>query len=144
LVAGGDWLALAYAAELYVGYALARRAALPRAVRGALAYAGHLAAMASAVTLLDSHLAVSLAWATLAVACLGLALQLGDRLLAQSSLLVFAFSGMKVLFYDLAGVAPLVRIGSLAVLGVSLYAGGWLYRRIPGEDAERPAQQPAA
>ena len=49
--------------------------------------------------------------------------------------LVFAFSGAKVLIYDLAGAPPLVRIGCLAVLGVSLYLGGWLYRLIPGEEA---------
>jgi uncharacterized membrane protein len=94
--------------------------------------------MAAAVNLLDSRLAVSCCWAVLAVACLGLALRLGDRLLAQSSLLVFAFSGIKVLIYDLAGAAPLVRIGSLLVLGISLYVGGWLYRKIPADDA-RPA-----
>jgi hypothetical protein len=133
-VAGGDWLALAYAVELYVGYALARQAGLQRHLRGGLVYAGHLAAMAAAVNLLDSRLAVSLCWAALAVACLALALRLGDRLLAQSSLLVFAFSGVKVLVYDLAGAAPLVRIGSLVILGVSMYLGGWLYRQIPAED----------
>jgi uncharacterized membrane protein len=132
-VAGGDWLALAYAVELYAGFALARHAALQRLVRGALVYAGHLAALAAAATLLDSRLAVSSCWAVLAVACLGLALQFRDRLLAQSSLLVFAFAGIKVLLYDLAGAAPLVRIGSLVVLGASLYLGGWLYRRIPAD-----------
>jgi len=138
-VAGGDWLALAYAVELYAGFALARHAALPRLVQGALVYAGHLAAMAAAATLFDSRLAVSSCWALLAVACLGMALRLGDRLLAQSSLLVFAFSGVKVLLYDLAGAAPLVRIGSLVVLGASLYLGGWLYRRIPADqDASSP------
>jgi hypothetical protein len=141
-VKGGDWLALAYALELYVGYALARRAGLPRAVQGALAYAGHLAALTAAVTLFDSQLAVSLAWAVLAVACLGLSMQLGDRLLAQSSLLVFACSGVKVFLYDLAGASPLARIGCLVVLGVSLYAGGWLYRRIPGGEAAPPEQRP--
>lgn len=133
-VAGGDWLALAYALQLYGGYALARRAGIQRLARGALIYGGHLSAMAAAVNLLDSRLAVSCCWALLAVACLGLALRLGDRLLAQSSLLVFAFSGIKVLIYDLAGAAPLVRIGSLVILGVSLYLGGWLYRKIPGSD----------
>jgi len=138
-VTGGDWLALAYAVELYAGFALARHADLQRLVRGALVYAGHLAAMAAAATLLDSRLAVSSCWAVLAVACLGLALHFGDRVLAQSSLLVFAFSGVKVLLYDLAGAAPLVRIGSLVVLGASLYLGGWLYRRIPPDhDALSP------
>lgn len=133
-VTGGKWLALAYAVELYAGYALARRAGIQRLARGALVYGGHLSAMAAAVNLLDSRLAVSCCWAVLAVACLGLALRLGDRLLAQSSLLVFACSGIKVLIYDLAGAAPLVRIGSLAVLGISLYVGGWLYRKIPPDD----------
>lgn len=135
-VAGGDWLALAYALELYVGYALARRGGVQRLARGALVYGGHLSAMAAAVNLFDSRLTVSCCWAILAVACLGLALRLGDRLLAQSSLLVFAFSGIKVLIYDLAGAAPLVRIGSLVVLGISLYVGGWLYRKIPAEDVD--------
>jgi len=139
LVAGGDWLALAYAVELYAGYVLARQGGLPRHVRGALVYAGHLAAMAAAVNLFDSRLAVSLFWGVLAVACLALALRFGSRLLAQSSLLVFAFSGVKVLLYDLAGAAPLVRIGSLMVLGISLYLGGWLYRKIPEEDDNPPA-----
>jgi len=134
-VPGGDWLALAYAAELYLGYALARRFEFQSPVRGALVYAGHLSAMAAAVNLLDSRLMVSSCWAILAVACLALALRLGDRLLAQSSLLVFAFSGIKVLIYDLSGAPPLVRIGCLAVLGVSLYLGGWLYRKIPEETA---------
>lgn len=135
-VAGGDWLALAYAAQLYGGYILARRRALPPLAGAALVYAGHLAAMAAAVHLFDSRLSVSLCWGLLAVACLVLALRLGDRLLAQSSLLVFAFSGIKVLVYDLAGTAPLVRIGSLVVLGVSLYVGGWLYRRIPAREGD--------
>jgi hypothetical protein len=138
-VVAGDWLALAYAVELYTGYALTRRAGIQRLARGALVYGGHLAAMAAAVHLFDSRLTVSCCWALLAVACLGLALRLGDRLLAQSSLLVFAFSGVKVLVYDLAGAAPLVRIGSLVVLGVSLYVGGWLYRKIPAEDTCRQA-----
>lgn len=138
-VAAGDWLALAYATELYAAFALSCRAGQQRMVRGVLVYGGHLSAMAAAVHLLDSRLMVSLCWAILAVACLALALRLGDRLLAQSSLLVFAFSGVKVFIYDLAGAAPLVRIGSLLVLGISLYLGGWLYRRIPEENTGEPA-----
>ena len=132
-VPAGDWLALAYAVELYLGYALARRAALQPPIRTALVLAGHLSAMAAAVHLIDDRLLVSSCWAVLAVASLALALRLGDRVLAQSSLLVFAFSGVKVLIYDLAGAPPLVRIGCLLVLGVSLYLGGWLYRKIPDE-----------
>lgn len=139
-VAGGDWLALVYAVQLYICYALSRRAVLPPLARGALVYAGHLSAMAAAVHLFDSRLTVSSCWAILAISCLVLALRHGDRLLAQSSLLVFSFSGIKVLIYDLAGAAPLVRIGSLVVLGISLYLGGWLYRKIPLEEKGKTAE----
>jgi hypothetical protein len=59
-----------------------------------------------------------------------LALKFRDKLLGQSSLLIFGISAAKVLFYDLASSAPLVRIGTLLVVGCSFYLGGWLYRRI--------------
>ena len=39
-------------------------------------------------------------------------------------------SAGKVLLYDLHQSAPLVRIGILLVLGLTLYAGGWLYQRV--------------
>jgi uncharacterized membrane protein len=131
-VVAGDWLALAYALELYLGYGLLRRfgpkLALP--LRAALLFAGHLAAMAAPIHLFDQRLAVSLTWAILAVAALFLALQIRDRLLGQSSLFIFAVSGAKVLLYDLSQSAPLIRIGCLFILGVSLYLGGWLYRKV--------------
>lgn len=128
-VAGGDYLALAYAAELYAGALLLRRAG-PRPLRAILLYAGHLAAMAAPVHLCQSRLPVSLSWAGLAVAALLLSLQLRDRLLGQSALLIFAASAAKLLLYDLAGSAPLVRIASLLIAGVSFYLGGWLYRKV--------------
>jgi uncharacterized membrane protein len=131
-VAAGDWLALAYALELYLAYGLLRssgqKLALP--LRAALLFAGHLAAMAAPIHLFDQRLAVSLTWAVLAVAALLLALQTRDRLLGQSSLFIFAVSGAKVLLYDLSQSAPLIRIGCLLILGVSLYLGGWLYRKV--------------
>lgn len=134
-VVAGDYLALAYAAELYAGAILMRRIPHPL-VRSTLLYAGHLAAMTAPVHLFDSRLAVSLTWAILAVTALGLSLHFRDRFLGQSALFIFAASGAKVLLYDLAGSAPLVRIGSLVVLGVSLYLGGWLYRRVSAIDAD--------
>ena len=131
-VAAGDWLALAYALELYLAYGLLRssgqKLALP--LRAALLFAGHLAAMAAPIHLFDQRLAVSLTWAVLAVAALLIALQVRDRLLGQSSLFIFAVSGAKVLLYDLSQSAPLIRIGCLLILGVSLYLGGWLYRKV--------------
>jgi uncharacterized membrane protein len=136
-VAAGDWLALAYALELYLAYGLLRysgqKLALP--LRAALLFAGHLAAMAAPIHLFDQRLAVSLTWAILAVAALLIALQIRDRLLGQSSLFIFAVSGAKVLLYDLSQSAPLIRIGCLLILGVSLYLGGWLYRKV--DDLEK-------
>jgi len=48
------------------------------------------------------------------------ALVLRDKILGQSSLLIFAISGMKVLLYDLSGSPTPVRIGTLVVLGITL------------------------
>ena len=53
-----------------------------------------------------------------------------DRLVGQSSLLLFAATAVKVMLSDLHGAAPLARIVSLLVLGVTFYVGGLLYRRI--------------
>ena len=78
----------------------------------------------------DNALLVSLAWGALALACLLLAFRNSDQDLGKSSLFIFAASLVKVMLYDLAGAAPLVRIGSLVVVGLSLYAGGLLYKRV--------------
>ena len=72
----------------------------------------------------------STAWGVLALSCLVLALWRRDRLLAQSSLLVFAATAGKVLLADLSGAQPLIRIISLVVLGTIFYAGGMLYQRV--------------
>ena len=59
-------------------------------------------------------------------------------MLGQSSLLVFAASVFKVLLYDIAMAAPLIRIASLLVLGASLYLGGWLYKKVSSLEEEKP------
>ena len=123
-------LALFYAAELYAAYHFAQRLPGLKALAGPALYAGHIALMGGAVTLLEGRLAVSLAWGGLALACLALAFRVRDSLLGKSSLLVFAASAAKVLLFDLAEATPEVRIASLAVLGVTLYLGGWMYRKI--------------
>jgi uncharacterized membrane protein len=82
------------------------------------------------VHIFHDRMMVSLMWGLLAVACLLIALKFRDRLLGKSSLLIFAISAGKVLFYDLSSSAPLVRIGTLLVVGCSFYLGGWLYRKI--------------
>jgi uncharacterized membrane protein len=78
----------------------------------------------------DNALLVSLGWAALALATLVLAFRTDSRELGQSSLFVFAALLAKVILFDLAGAAPLVRIGSLVAAGISLYVGGLLYKRV--------------
>jgi len=121
-------LAVAYAALLYVGYLLSRGNLGNIAVL--VLYAGHISAMAAALHLLDQRIVQSVAWGVLALGCLGLSLMQRDRALGQSSLLVFGATAAKVLLYDLSGAPPVARIVSLAVLGVTFYAGGMLYQRM--------------
>lgn len=135
-VPGGDWLGVAYALEFYAGYLLARSGAQLRQLYIPLLYGGHISAMAAAAHLLDDRLSTSLAWAVLAIGCLLLAIRGRDRILGQSSLLIFAASAGKVLLHDLQSAAPLVRIGSLVVVGISLYAGGWLYQKMISPEQE--------
>jgi uncharacterized membrane protein len=130
LAVAPDWLSVAYAVELYAGYYLARRAETAKGAWKLLLLAGHLAAIAAAAHIFDSRVTVSLAWGLLALSCLLIALKFRDKLLGQSSLLIFAISAGKVLFYDLASSAPLVRIATLLVVGCSFYLGGWLYKKI--------------
>lgn len=121
-------LAIAYAIELYAAYGLVRRKQELAAVLAL--YAGHMSAMAAALHLLDTRIIESTAWAVLAVACLGIAWAQRDRVLGQSSLLLFGATAGKVLLYDLSGAPPVARIISLVVLGLAFYAGGLLYQRI--------------
>jgi hypothetical protein len=41
------------------------------------------------------------------------------------------------MLFDLSHASPLVRIGLLVVLGVTLYAGGWMYKKVDLLDAEQ-------
>ena len=106
-------------------------------IRTPLLYAAHVAAMLTVSRVLDASLLVSVFWGMIAIGSLLIALVLRDKILGQSSLLIFALSGMKVLVYDLAGSPAPVRIGTLVVLGVTLYIGGWLYQKLSvGEDPQ--------
>ena len=127
-VPGRRALALAYAGELYVAYWLAR--GKEEFARILALYAAHIAAMAAALHIFETRIVESTAWAILALACLGLAWLRRDRLLGQSSLLLFGAAAGKVMLYDLSGAPPVTRIVSLVVLGVVFYAGGLLYQRI--------------
>jgi hypothetical protein len=129
-VPAGDAIGPLYALELYAGYWLVHKRMEMRNLYIPLLYAGHVSAMAAAVHLLDDRLSSSAAWGILAVGCLVLAIRSHERTLGQSSLLIFTVFAGKVLLYDLHTAAPLMRIGILLVLGLSLYAGGWLYQRM--------------
>lgn len=129
-VPGHAILAIVYAAMLYCGYALVSRRAGVRETRMLLVYAGHVGAMAAAVHLLGVPIVVSTAWGLLALACLGISIWSSDRMLGQSSLLVFGATAGKVLLYDLSGAQPLARIVSLVVLGATFYVGGMFYQRL--------------
>lgn len=131
-VPGHSILAIAYAAMLYLGYVLVSRKEGMRETRMLLVYAGHVSAMAAAVHLVDAPIVVSTAWGLLALACLGISIWRSDRMLGQSSLLVFGATAGKVLLYDLSGAQPLARIISLVVLGATFYVGGMFYQRLTG------------
>ncbi len=123
-------LQILYAVVLYAGYLLVGGGAPLAWARVPVLYSAHVAVLVTAPQVLDSRLGVSVLWGALAVGSLAIAIRRADPILGQSSLLIFAVSGLKVLLYDLSGSAPLIRIGILAVLGVSLYAGGWLYQKL--------------
>ena len=127
-------LPIAYSALLYAGYAfLGRRPTqVPRAL---LLYMGHVCAMAAALHFLDTQIVESTAWGVLALGCLGISVWQRDRMLGQSSLLVFGATAGKVLLYDLSGAPPVARILSLLVLGLTFYFGGMLYQRLLGGSA---------
>lgn len=125
-----DLLSLCYAAELYLACYFLRKIPAMKEMGKVALYAGHIAIMAWAIQIFDSRFVVSLAWGALALGCLLLSLNRRDRILGQSSLLVFAASVFKALLYDIALAAPLIRIASLLVLGASLYLGGWLYKKV--------------
>lgn len=124
-----------YAIELYAAYFLGRSVFALRQWLGIALYAAHVGMMGAILRTVDSALAVSVIWAVLAIGSLMLAFRTNDQALGKSSLLVFAASLVKVILFDLAGAAPLVHIGSLVVVGASLYAGGLLYKRVQALDA---------
>ncbi|MDH3511893.1 MAG: DUF2339 domain-containing protein, partial [Gammaproteobacteria bacterium] len=129
-VPASDFLLILYAVQLYTGYYFIRKEDGLSRYAPLMVYGGHIAAMTAALYVLDSRFTVSITWGGLALGCLLLALRVKDKSLGQSSLLIFGVSAIKVFALDLAGATPAIRIACLAALGVSLYLGGWLYRKI--------------
>ena len=123
-------LPIAYAVMLYAGYYLISSRDGLREIKVLLIYTGHVSAMAAAVHLLDVPIVESTAWGLLALACLAISMWRNNRMLGQSSLLVFGATAGKVLLYDLDDAQPMARIVSLVVLGVTFYVGGMFYQRL--------------
>ncbi|HES76650.1 MAG TPA: DUF2339 domain-containing protein, partial [bacterium] len=122
---------LLYPALSYFAYLKLRDDALIRTWTPALLIFAHLSAMTAAVHLIDTPALVSVAWLAVASVALAGGFMLQDRRLGQSSLLLFLLAGLKIILFDLAGTEALLRVGVLLILGVSLYAGGWVYRKLP-------------
>lgn len=123
-------LSLLYTAELYAAWFVGRSHIALRPWLVFALYAAHIGLMGVVLRSFSNELLVSLAWGALALASLLLAFRNNDQELGKSSLFIFAASLVKVILFDLAGATPLVRIGSLVVVGLSLYAGGLLYKRV--------------
>lgn len=119
-----------YAIALYAGYTLLQSQPELAFASPLLLYAGHANAMVAATQLFHGRLTISLVWGILAVATLLIAIRLSNKGLGQSALFVFGAFGIKVWLFDLSGADPLIRIGCLLVLGVSLYVGGLLYQKM--------------
>ena len=122
---------LLYPALSYFAYLKLRDDALIRTWAPALLIFAHLSAMTAATHLIDTPALVSVAWLAVASVALAGGFMLQDRRLGQSSLLLFLLAGLKIILFDLAGTEALLRVGVLLILGVSLYAGGWVYRKLP-------------
>jgi uncharacterized membrane protein len=100
--------------------------------------AGHVAAMGAVLDLVNVPIAQSALWALLALGWIAVSRQVGQLRPAQSALPVFALAAGKVLLFDLSDAAPLARIASLAVIGVSFYAGGLFYQRSAAASRDAP------
>jgi uncharacterized membrane protein len=98
-----------------------------------LLFAGHIAFMVATLKTFESGFVISSIWGLFAIVLLIIAVQYKNKILGQSSLIIFAASGLKVLLYDLTGSPSLIRVITLVVVGASLYAGGWLYQQIAKE-----------
>ena len=136
LAGGNKMLTLGFAVEAMVAYFVVRRAAGLRTWAAWVLWAGLAAAMRLLWLLLGGGLPASTAWAVLALATLALAFRTRDQVLGRASLVVFAACLAKLVLLDLAGAQPLVRIGSLAVVGIALYAGGAIYKGLAALGAE--------
>ena len=150
-VVGRSGLFVAYPALLY--FLATRRAGEPgqanEPLRWLMLVLAHAMALGAAAWLVERWLGspdttverlwLSCAWAAIGLVWLLLATARGDRTLARSTLGIFAAFALKVVFADIEEAGPFVRVGILVVLGLTLYAGGWIYRRVIAPAGRTPA-----
>lgn len=79
-----------------------------------------------------THAGLSLTWAVMGLVILLWAKARRDALLAYSAMGLLGAGTAKVLLYDVAGSAPLIRIACLLALGAILYFCGYQFRVIEG------------
>jgi len=78
---------------------------------------------------LTAQTLLSILWAVAGVGALVAGLALDRRELRRAALIVLAVTATKVLFYDLASLTSLYRVGSLIGLGLLLLCGGFAWQR---------------
>ena len=128
--AAADLALYVYAGALYLAYVGRTHINTRPEFEVLTLYAGHVAFMIATVRSFDSGLLISAIWGIFAVILLVIAVRARNKLLGQSSLLIFAASVLKILLLDLTGSPSIVRVATLVVAGATLYAGGWLYQRV--------------
>jgi hypothetical protein len=125
-----------YSASLYATYAVFQRSEMSFHAAPAPLYAAHVALLTATVRVLDDGFAISVTWAVAALVALTYAVKRDGQIVGQSSLVIFAASGLKVLLFDLSNSAPMLRVLTLVVLAASLYGGGWLYQQMSKEQED--------
>lgn len=130
LVPNADLLRILYAFQLWAGFYLLRTEPKMRPIQVLALYAGHFQALAACVAVLSDRLEVSLAWGAMSLLCLGLGVAVKSKEIGRSALVILAAAGAKAAFYDLDSSQPVLRVACLAVLGLSLFASGWLYTKL--------------
>lgn len=120
---------LLFTLELYVAYFLSRRRLGNSPWPAVALFGAHIYLMRLAFHELPNPFAVSFAWGAFGITTLVLAYGLRNKLLGQSSLAIFFACVFKVLMFDLSDATPLLRIGSLVAVGISVFIGGLIYKK---------------
>jgi uncharacterized membrane protein len=97
-------------------------------------YGAHLAAIVGITDIMPDEIYSSLVWAVYALFVLVTAVQLKDKALGRSALLIFLLAGVTILLFGLAGSSSVVKILLLLAFSVVMYLGGWFYQNLLGDE----------